>query len=283
MVSIRPSKELPIRSTTVEVDDLPKIFRRLLQFVEEEADLVIADLVKNSNQSNEDYELFKQHSRTNAFKITVTVEASDGTRLFGDDVSLFSAASMPENVSLIYMTNRNAFSYFSGNDPLNYFELWLDFTKPSIFDATDPVSHPTPNRSNLKIIGNRDSWIASIEHAVFDVLRYRGNSRGWLHRGHVYDIGLLVVGLPFAFYMCYRLFSYVEVYIEPIHTIVSGAMYAYLVLLSIWMYRFIFTYLRWIFPNVELLKVSSAPFKHRIILLTIMIAIIGDIIVEMIA
>ena len=274
------NKELPIQSTTILVEDLPKIYKRLLGHVNEEANLVIADLTNITNQTDDEFESFKENARVKAFKITVTIKTAGGTILFGDDASLFDSDSLPDNISMIYMTNRTAFTRFAESEPLNYFELWLDFTKAPLLDARNPVSHPTSNDSRLHIVGSRDSWVASIEYAIFDFLKTRHNRRGWLHRGHVYDIGLLLVGLPFAFHICYRLWPYIENYVEPIHNIVSGAMYVYFVFCSLWIYRFIFEYIRWIFPNVELLDVSSAPVKHRFILSMILLGAVGDVLIN---
>ena len=193
-----PRKQIPLYAITLSLDDVKKIFERLLKQVREQADKEINALVKPAEQDAADFEAYKARAREQAFRITMTIRGKSGAELFGDDLGLFASPSLPENIVSVYMTNAVAYNGFAKVNPANAFELQLDFSKPALLDGSNLGSAPTPNVSRLVINGDRDSWVAAIEEAVTGVTKNRNNSRAWLHRAHLYDIALFVLGFPIA-------------------------------------------------------------------------------------
>ena len=258
-----PRKQIPLRSISLSWSDVIRIFERLLRHVNEQADQEIGQFVKPESQTEAQFEAYKEKTRADAFRITVTIRGRDNESLFGDDVELFHSSNLPDVISLIYMTNAVAYKGVAGIKPLNAFELQLDFSKPPLLDSSNLVSRPTQNLSHLTVDGDRDSWVASISDAVMGVIDNRRNKRTWVHRAFVYDFGLLLLGLPAGLYGCWRLSGLIENYLGSINSFLSAAGYLYVVVAIAWAYRIFFGYTKWAFPTVELIDGKDSAKKHR--------------------
>jgi len=138
------------------------------------------------------------------------------------------------------------------------------------------VSSPTPNSSKLTMQGDRDSWVASILDAVMGIVDNRRTKRTWIHRAFVYDIGLLLLGIPAGLYICWKLSDPIQKHIDSISAFLSTAVYIYIFLLVIWAYRIFFGYTKWAFPSVELKEGTDVAKKHRHFWWAITIAIIAQ-------
>jgi hypothetical protein len=257
------TKTIPIRAVTISLDDVRRLYERLLKHLEDEADRQTKDLVKPADQSNEEFERRVADARKKAFRITITIRGADGEELFGDSGGMFSSSNLPSDIVLIYMTNVVAYEGETGRKPPNGFALTLDFSKPPLIDNNNPVSNPTPNGSGISMDGQRDAWVASVSDAVMGVLRRRNNGRLFLHAAFVYDIGLMLLGLPLGLYVCWRLSGAVGYHLGAVNPFLAAVAYVYLVLLAMWLYRAMFGYTKWAFPTVELREAESKSSKHR--------------------
>jgi len=275
-------KEIPLRSITFSKGDIKRIVVRLLEALEEEANLQVSRLScpedKDENEWQKQIELEKQQ----AFQITVTIQGRDGQEFFGYGAEIFESPNVPDDISLIYLTNRTAFKSVTGTRPANSFALTLDFSKPSLVDNNNPVSNPTPNESNLSIEGERDSWVASVEKSVLDISRERENHRHFLHRSFVYDIGLMLLALPAGLYVCWRFSDTINLQLGVYSTFIASVAYVYIILIVFWIYRILFGYTKWAFPTVELLESRSNSRSHRKFWYAIVISICGALFTEII-
>jgi hypothetical protein len=275
-----PRKVIPIKAIKLSLDDIRTIDQRLMIQIGEQAEFEISRLIRPPNQSEADFNAYKQNAREQAFKITFTVLGRNGQSLFGDDIAVFNSPLRPENIANIYMTNVTAYQAFSGNKPLNAFELTLDFAKPPLLDANNPVSAPTPNFSSLTVQGDRESWIASVCDAVLGVTQARKTKRTWMHQGFVYDAGLFMFALPFALYVCWKVSPFVSAQLAPAHSFLAAVAYVYVTLTTLFAYRILFGYTKWAFPTVELTDNGDMATKHRAILGTIILALVVNIVWE---
>ena len=274
------AKEIPLKLIKMSIDDVEKIFVRLLGHVHEQGDREVNRLVKSEKQSEDEFNEYKNNIKEGAFRVTVTIIGSDGARLFGDNKELFRSANLPDKISSIYMSNITAYEGVIGSRPANLFQLTLDFSEPPLIDALLPVSSPTPNNSLLIVSGKRDSWVASISDAVFDVLNNRKVARGLPHRSFAYDVGLFVFGFPFSFWACWVLSDFIETYLALMGGFVSGLAYVYVVLVSVFIYRILFGYTRWAFPTMELESKRNNATKHRVFWYGIITSIVSGLIVS---
>ena len=255
-------KTIPLRGLNVSILDVQRIVERLLPHVDEEGHREVTELLENgpdTRERREQLEVYREH----AFRITVTIVGRDGESSFGYGTEPFDSPNMPEPIESIYISNSAAYQTVAGRNPLNNFTLTLDFSTPPLVDNNNPVSSPTQNFSNFSVEGDRDSWIALIHQAVMEILGKKTNCRRLMHGAFVYDIGLLLFGLPAAIYLCWRLSEFVEANLGVINQFFSAATYIYIVFLVLNAYRVLFGYTKWAFPTVELTSNESRSKIHR--------------------
>lgn len=252
----------PIRSITVDIEDVKKVFERLNEAVIAEGKKEEAKWVKKPDETEEAFEKRRAETLKAAFRVTVTIEGRGGEELYGDSAQLFSSPNMPHDTASVYMTNIVAFRGVAGRDPDNSFSVLLDFSKPPLLDAKSIISAPTENLSNLEAAGSNE-WVALITNAVQKTADVKKNRRGGLHAPMIYDLGLAIIGLPLSLYACWKLSDLVKSAFGPLNDFLLSAIYVYLVFLGMWTYRILFGYLKWAFPTVELAEFSSAR-KHRL-------------------
>ena len=255
-------KIIPLRGLNVSIDDVRRIVDRLSPHVDDEGRREIDRLLENGPDTHERRELLEVE-REQAFRITVTIFGRDGESLFGYGTELFDSPNIPEPIESIYISNSAAYQTVARREPLNNFTLTLDFSTPPLVDNNNPVSSPTQNFSNFTVEGDRDAWVASIHQAVMDILEKRSNGRRFMHAAFVYDIGLLIFGLPAAIYLCWRLSKFVEASLGVISPFISAVTYIYIVFLVLNVYRVLFGYTKWAFPPVELTNNQSRSKLHR--------------------
>ncbi|MEI9996398.1 MAG: hypothetical protein WDM91_17505 [Rhizomicrobium sp.] len=264
----------------LDLTDVATICRRLQAQLAEQADIEIAALKKLDNQTDQQFAEVKERARTEAFKVTTSLIGRDGQTLFGADDAVFSAPNRPDKIASIFMTNITAYQSFAHQRPLHSFELTLDFSKPRLIDFTVPVSAPTANSSQLFVDGSRDAWVAAITNAVTQTTEARKTNRRWLHRGQLYDAGLLLFGVPFTLYVCWRLSGWIEHHLGSINPFLSAAAYVYLFFFLLNGYRALFGYTKWTFPLVELADNNDTSISHRAVWGAIVLALLVNVVWE---
>lgn len=274
-------KHVPIPAVQLALTDVATIYKRLLHQVEEQRDIEIARAVKQPGQTDAQFDELLNKAKAEAFKVTTSLVGRDGQTLFGADATVFESSSRPDPIASIYMTNATAYNATIGRRPVCVFELTLDFSKPPLVDASMPVSAPTQNMSTLAVEGDREAWVAAIADAVDSIVSVRRTRRGWLHQGSIYDAGLLLVGLPFALYICWKASSWIEAHLGAITLFLASAAYVYIFFLTLNLYRVLFGYMKWAFPKIELTDNRDRASAHRVALAAIVLALVTNVIWEM--
>ena len=265
MAEFGENKDTIYGSVSFSLAGIKALLSDLNAIVKEQGEIEIAQSRKREDQTEEEFEDFKAHARKEIFKIIATVNYSDGTAVHTSDADEIRIDS--ENVFLetIYVSNRNPYKHHVGNDPVHMFTLFLDFRQPALFDATTLVSSPTDNATNLSVSGKRPGWRTAIEDAVRKRIKKRRVVRRYFHGGFVYDLGLMVLGVPFALYCCWYFSAFIQRNFGAMNAIVSAGAYLYVGLCAMWLYRILFSYTKWAFPLVELTDQSTRPKLHRTI------------------
>lgn len=258
-----PQKSVQLQALALSLVDIAKIYERLQLQVAEQAEIEVSRLARPTDKTEQEFGELKNRYRQTAFGTTVTIAGRDGSALFGTDATVFTSPNLPDKVARIYMTNITSYEIVANRRPTNAFELTLDLSKPPLLDANNLVSSPTPNNSNLRVQGDRDAWVASVLDAVLGMTQQRSTRRSWIHRAFAYDIGLWVIGLPLAMYVCWKVSPAINASFAATHPFLSGAAYLYLVGITVWVYRILFGYTKWAFPTVELTDNKDAAGKHR--------------------
>ena len=259
-------KKILLRNISISLQDVKRIVERLLPYVQEEGHNEVNKLLQSDFEGQMNIEQLN-YEREQAFRITVTIDGRDGESLFGYGTEPFDSPNIPDPINSIFISNNAAYERVVGRRPLNNFTLHLDFSTPPLVDMSNLHSSPTSNFSSLTIDGVRDSWGASIQQTVLDILNKKSNGRGrrLLHTGFIYDIGVVLLGLPAAIYLCWSLSGFVQTIFGSFNLspFIVSAVYIYIVLLVLNVYRVLFGYLRWTFPVVELIDNCSRLKTHR--------------------
>ncbi|QIO58867.1 hypothetical protein [Rhizobium leguminosarum] len=260
-------------SVKVTLDQLKRLWRDLDSEVQEQ---------RKIEQHNADVHI--KAGETDAaldatFRVACIVTRSDNHRdIFYTDDELVLP---PEGTLISFVVFTNVIPYkeaMNGAEPYHQFEVLLDFTQPGLLDASTQLSEPTANPSGFLIGGSRSGWRAGIESAVKKRIKERNRLWSWFHLQFIYDLFLLLLGMPFALYLCWRLAPAVDRLFGGASPVVIGGAYVYIGFVSIWLYRVAFSYTRWAFPKVELADQNNPSKKHRFVIGGLLLFIVGSVV-----
>lgn len=268
-----PTKQVNIRASGYNIDDIRNIFLAFQKLVTEQGDIEISGITKAPDKSEEEFEQFKKQVRT-AFDVRVTVIRADGSSTIGDNIDVVTIKPNGPIITKIYMSNAAPFQNVVGTNPSHSFELLLDFSVPPLLDPVTPASGATPNNSLLTISGDRAGWIAGAERAYSENIRKNFTWRAVLHRPFIYDAGLIPIAIPGALYACWLTSGWIESFFSG-SAFLSSAAYIYIFAMAVWAYRILFSYTKWAFPMLEIIDQPNTSYKHRLILGGITFALAG--------
>ena len=210
------------------------------------------------------------------FELKVNVRGIDDKVLFGTIPAVFSSPRFPDKVKTLYINSELDLKNLHNWSPRNRFELLLDFTKPELFNLSLSPSIPTPNASNIFVTGLNSDWVSGVYRKVTDFIEEKRTRRGFFHRHSIYDLLLLLVGLPFAFWMAYKSSGLINSTFGGFSVFVQNGVYVCLFFLMLNLFKMLFDYARWIFPVVEYKSSTDNVRKHRYILGGLIITIFGN-------
>ena len=181
-------------------------------------------------------------------KLVVTIQGADGEQIIatsGDAVK----SGLPDEIRTI--TFDSAAALKSHNlAPIDRFNLRLDFTEPPSFDSYKPWDQPTPNGSLLEVVGTDHTWVTGTYESTLSFFRRRGRKRAWAHSQRTFNALNWLLGFPAALWIIYRLDSF-GVGVSSMHTALLGALYVYVFLLALLLFRGMIWIVRWMFPVIE--------------------------------
>ncbi len=269
-----------IPSFSVTKEKLYKLFQLLQERSQAAGDIEISNF-NRGDQSEEDY---KQNVETlkEGFNLKPTIVSSDGKELWGNFKDIFESPNFPDEMISIYVNSeillKTVFKYV----PANSFELFLDFTKPDLFNLSFLPSQETPNGSNITVQGYDATWTHGVFSEFNDFIKNHPSKMTWLHRHSIYDLLLWGLGLPFGFWMSYRFSGILDKIFGGYSTFILNGSYIYIFLASLVVFRLLFHYSRWVWPLVEYKSPKNKAVKHQITLgaitLGLLIALILDLI-----
>lgn len=260
------------RSLSIGKDDLRKLFKKLEQRTESAKQIELTNC-KNITQDKDVYEENKKIIN-DSFRITVTVTGMDGQELIGLVDDIFDSVNFPEEIKSIYVANdstlRGGYSY----TPLNYMQIFFNFSKPAMFDLSQLVSQATPDPITITVIGYDATWVHGVFSEINLFLNRYPSQLSWIHKNGIYDIFLVLLFVPIGFWMCSKLSSILES-LFGFSVFVKNISYVYVYFVAIYAFFLLFRYARWIFPLIEYRSLKNKAGKHRVIITAIIIAIVG--------
>lgn len=257
------TKDITFGSVLFSLEGLRAIFNELRDIVREQGEIEISQLVRREDQSEEEFSDFKRDLRENVFGVLATVNFEDGSAVHSKDPFVLQLAPSGPLIRSFYLSNITPYKSRIGVEPEHMFQLFIDLRQPPLFDASQFVSSPTDNNTNLSIRGSRTGWGAGIEAAVRRQILRKRPIRTFFHGPFTYDLFLMLVGIPLGFYSCWLASNWANANLAHLGAVVLGAFYLYVGFAALWVYRFIFSYTKWAFPVVEIKEQATRPARHR--------------------
>lgn len=269
-----------IRSFSIGKDDLLRLCQLLQQRSFAAGDIEVANF-RQDQQIKEEYEEKKRAIRS-SFELRITVKGLGGQELFGSISDVFDSPNFPDQLASIFIGSDTVFTNRYNIKPRNYFQILLDFCKPPVLDMSFLPSQATPNTSEITVRGFDPTWVNGVFHEVTNFVNKHPSQFTWIHKHSIYDFSLFILGIPFGFWMVYKLSDVLNRIFAGVSIFVQNASYVYVFLISLIVWRIIFHYARWICPLVEYQSPKSKTTKHRVILIAICLGIITSIIYDII-
>ena len=210
------------------------------------------------------------------FELQVTVRGTDDKVLYGTIPAVFNSPRFPNKVKSLDISSDSDLRNLYNWSPRNRFKLLLDFTKPELFNLSLSPSISTPNASNIFVTGLNSDWVSGVYRKVTDFIKQKRTRRGFFHRHSVYDLLLLLLGIPFAFWMAYKLSGLINNTFGRFSVFVQNGAYVCIFFLTLHLFRALFNYARWAFPIMEYRGSTDTARRHRYILGGLIIAVFGN-------
>jgi hypothetical protein len=251
-------------SCTCDLDYFKALFETLKVSTEEGANIEIAKLKKKDEDSDEAFEKLKVDAKS-LYKVAVHIFGSKGEYIYAESSSIFDDPGLPEAITKITFDNSSKFkAILQKREPINKFRIVFDFSKPVIFDFNSSPSLATPNNSFISVLGENDTWVSGVYNKIMESLKDRANRRGWLHRNNIYDFFLWFLVIPLNFRLLYNINKILPSGFSGMSDFFKAACYLYFFIVILYLFRMLFNYVRWIFPNIEVIRnVKKGAIGHR--------------------
>ena len=232
-------------------------------------------------QTDEEYEKNKKILK-DSFELRVTVVGKDGEEFFGPVKEVFESPNFPDQINSIYINSETVLKANHNWSPRNSFDIFLDFTKPEIFNFSLMPSQATPNNSNFNVSGYDATWANGVFNEILKILSKNKSSFSFLHRHSIYDIFLWFVGYPLAFWICFKFSPIINQLFGNISVFIKSGAYLYLFIASLFIFRVLFHYGRWIWPLVEYKCPKDKALKHRAFFSVLLLSLLGTFIYDLV-
>lgn len=252
----------PLAACRLRREDLQRLYRIINDRQIEYGKEVVSQLGQQPNESVEQFEARKERVGS-AFYTTVNVTGRHNEIVSGSGEAFLAGENMPEEIVTVYYTTAAApLAVGIGENLLrSKATMLLDFSRPTALDLGKMPSFGTENASSFQIISASETWFTALNTHVTRLFEDRRSGFDWLHKHGTYDLLLVVVGLPFALCLVYKLSATVERL--GLSTFLTSAIYVYIFIFGLFVFRGLFSYSRWVFPKVEILSQQSQTFRHR--------------------
>lgn len=269
-ISYSRSYSEKIKPCLITKDDLKKLYRLLAKKADEAAEIELKSLLNLPDKTKEIFEKLKG-------KLWVQIWGENNEYISGDHESIFDDQRLPKKILRIHFNGYNGYQIITQARMHNWFELEFDFKKNEIFNfskVTDPINK---NKSYFTTQGDNETWVDGVYQAINSFLKDKKLKRGWLHSDYTYDALLYLLFFPITFRAAYKIG--LSLHLSNLTTPLSVAIYIYLFIIFLYIFRTLFNYAKWVFPVVELENASSA--FHRAILGVITFGIISSAIYDL--
>lgn len=271
---INNRQKMDVTSLSLDKDDLRRLCNILQERANSAADIEVRSFQKNE-QTDEQYANNIQTLK-DSFQLKITISGKNGEELFGSIDDVFDSVNYPLEVKSLYVDSESTLRYTHNYYPKNKFKIFLDFTKPKIFDFSFMPNHETPNESNIEVNGYDATWVNGVFSEIKGFIDERSSTLSTVHNHSIYDIFLWLLGFPLSFWVCSKLSSQIETAFASNNSFITSALYLYAFIATLFAFRVMFHYLRWICPLVEYRSKNNKMLVHRGIFAVLSLAWFGQ-------
>ena len=191
--------------------------------------------------------------------------AGNGDFMQGLGVPKTDERAFPDDLQSIFASNAAFAERAIKLRPLNTVEVFLGFDKPSLkIDLQTLPSNPTENRSVINVAGRDEDWVISTAQKIEDFFKKRKTVRPIIHGSGTYDYFIYLLFLPAVIWLFYKRGSGVATWLSSQSVFLNVILGVYAILVTLLLARFVFQYVRWLFPPMEYYKRSPwGAFIHR--------------------
>lgn len=267
---LRTELSKQINSLSVDKDELKKILENL-QEKANEAYEIETNYIETFDDSKEVLDIKKENLKKCTL-LKLTIKGYNGEDLFGSIEEVFDEDIFPDRVKTLYVNSEIPYVSQFNYHPRNFFQLFIDFSKPKIFDFTIQPGERTPNNSNFKVEGYDNTWV----NGVFAALdrAFLNKQIKFIHRVGLYDILVWIIGIPFAFWVCAKLSIFINTYFA-VNIFLVNAAFVYIFFVSLFSIRILFHYSRWVYQMIEFKNKKDKSAMHRVALYGIALGMFG--------
>ncbi len=246
-------KNARVPPCVVDYDTLRQLYREMSLGAAEALRMALAD----PNNTVDEKVLRLAHA------VTIQAWADNGDQIITLDGNVLRQESLPRPLRVIRFELGLYYRIVLKGESPNRAFVTLDFAKPRPFDLSNPSGSPTPNNSAISVIGNGSIWVSGIYQKLLSTLEQGKTGVRWLHSAYVYDLLLLMLGLPFgltfAAVVSYRVATILS--LRP--AVYSVALFVFMITAALTTFRLAFSFARWLLPNVEFAP-RRQPLERRI-------------------
>jgi len=164
----------------------------------------------------------------------------------------------PDKLKSFYISNSGYAKRTVDQRPMNTIDAFLGFETPSLkIDLITLPSNPTENRSVINVNGRNEDWVISSTERINDFFEKRRTIRPAIHGSGAYDYFVHIAFLPVIIWILLNL-EEVKIlkWLEEKSIFINIIVGIYAILTSLLLARFLFQYIRWLFPPIEYYKKS---------------------------
>jgi len=233
-----------------------------------------------NQQTDEEYGHSKKEIRW-GYKLRPTVTGEDGRELYGTVEEIFDSPNFPDVIKSVYINSAIPLDAAYNFRIHNSVEIFIDFSRPAIFDFHVMPGQRTPNGTHYKVQGQDATWVNGLFREMQSFVSSHRSAVPWLHEHSIYDLFLWVLGFPLGFWLCFKVSPLLPEG-ETALLFVRAALYLYIFLLALVGMRALFHYARWVFPIAEYRHVRSRYLHHRTALAALSIGLFGSVLYDII-
>jgi hypothetical protein len=266
-------KSTRLPASVVDYDMLRRVYRDLKIGAEEASRLAIATAQASPASGR------PPHSPENIRllnSVSIVARGTSGEQVVTIDPDVLNRELLPK--PLLFITFEIGLYHrlmLNGGEAPNRVLVNFDFSKPAIFDLSNPSGSPTPNNSSIKVTGTDSIWVSGVYEKVLSTVR-EGKATSWLHLSHVYDVLFAVLGLPVALASAAVLSEWIAGSLTG-KTAYKIGVFAFALYAALMIFRLAFSFTRWLLPYIEFAPMPQPRYRRlRAIFATMILGILGS-------